>query len=390
MRTGRRPIVGLFGSQNNNAELNGLGLLVSTRPIVSAPQKKLPAPDEAAQAQARKLAKEVYGGDWTAAKTASQKRDLAQKILHAADDSENDPAGRYILLDLARDAATRATDGLLAFEAIDKMAEQFLVDDVELKMNVLATFTKRAKLPADHKAIAEQAAGLVDGAIAHDSLDLALKLCELAIPEARAARETDLLREINARLEQCKVLGKAYHEMQEAVAVLDKTPDDPQANLTVGKYCCFQKGDWEKGLPMLALGQDEGLKAVAGQEIGGLTKAEDQLKVGDAWWDLAEKEHGRIQVSLRGRANFWYQQALPELSGMAKARLEKRIKEYEGVSAGSGEKKTEGSAGTKRGQSIFPVWSPNISTIPRSCRRPSPAWMPNSTSIGPACRPIRT
>ena len=36
----------------------------------------------------------------------------------------------------------------------------------------------------------------------------------------------------------------------------------PPANLTVGKYYCFQKGDWEKGLPMLALGQDETLKAL--------------------------------------------------------------------------------------------------------------------------------
>ena len=70
---------------------------------------------------------------WAAAKIPSQKRDLAQKLLHGADESENDPAGRYILLKLARDAATQAIDGLLAFEAIDKMAEQFQVDDVEMK-----------------------------------------------------------------------------------------------------------------------------------------------------------------------------------------------------------------------------------------------------------------
>ena len=56
-----------------------------------------------------------------------------RKLLHGADESENDPTGRYILLKLARDAATQATDGLLAFEAIDKMAEQFQVDDVEMK-----------------------------------------------------------------------------------------------------------------------------------------------------------------------------------------------------------------------------------------------------------------
>ena len=221
------------------------------------------------------------------------------------------------------------------------MAEQFAVDDVEMKTNVLATFSKRAKSPADHKAIGDQAAGLIDGAIAHDNIDLAVKLCELALPEARASRDADLLREVNARIEQCKVLGKAYREMKEAAAVLDKTPDDPQANLTVGKYYCFQKGDWEKGLPMLALGQDETLKAVAAQEIAGPAKPDDQMKVGDAWWDLAEKEHGQLQATFRSRANYWYQQALPELSGLAKAKLEKRIKECEAASGASEEKKAE-------------------------------------------------
>lgn len=120
---------------------------------------------------------------------------------------------------------------------------------------------------------------------------------------------------------------KAYHEMKEAAAVLDKKPDDPAANLAVGKYYCLRKGDWEKGLPMLALGQDERLKTVAGQEIAGANTAADKVKLGDAWWDLAEKEPGKAQSVLRGRANYWYQQALPDISGLAKAKLEKRIKE---------------------------------------------------------------
>ena len=347
-------VVGLVGSQNNNSELNGLGLILSNKAVAAAPQNKSPLPDEATQAKALKLAKEVYGEAWAAAKAPSQKRDLAQKFLHAADESENDPPSRYILLKLARDVATQATDGLLAFEAIDKMAEQFQVDDVEMKTNVLTAFSKRAKLQADHKALAEQAAGLIDGAIAHEKIDLAVKLCELALPEARASRDPDLLREVKARSEQCRDLAKASREMKEAAAVLDKKPDDAAANLTVGKYYCFQIGDWEKGLPMLALGQDETLKAVAGQEIAGIAKADDKVKVGDAWWDLAEKEHGKVQVTLRGRANYWYQQAMPELSGLAKAKLEKRIKEYEASIAGTEEKKTDGPAAPKRGSKYLP------------------------------------
>ncbi len=347
-------VVGLFGSQGINSQLNGLGLVLSNKPIVADAGKQLPLPDEAAQAKALKLAKEVYGGEGAAAKSPSEKRDFAKKLLHAADESKNDPASRYILLKLARDFAVQASDGLAAFEAIDQMAEQFQVDDVEMKMNVLGTLSKRARSPADHKSIGDEAAGLIDAAIAHDKIDLAAKLCELALPEARASRDPDLLREVKALSDQCKALGKAYREMKEAEAVLDKAPDDPVANLTVGKYDCFQKGDWEKGIPMLALGQDEALKAVAIQEIGGVTKADEQVKVGDAWWDLAEKEQGKMQATLHGRADYWYQLALPQLSGLAKAKLEKRIKEYEAAAEASETKKTESSAAARRAAKYLP------------------------------------
>ena len=134
----------------------------------------------------------------------------------------------------------------------------------------------------------------------------------------------------------------------------------PLANLTVGKYYCFQIGDWEKGLPMLALGQDETLKALAAQEIAGVTKADDQVKVGDAWWNLAEKEQGKVQAALRGRANYWYQQALPELSGLAKAKLEKRIKEYEAASEGTTRRPSRRRQSGRR--NIFPAWLPNTTT----------------------------
>ena len=208
--------VGLFGSQNRNnvninlSPLNGLGLVLSNKPIVvAAPQKRSPPLDEAAQAKALKLAKEVYGESWTAAKTATQKRELAQKLLQGADENENDPTSRYILLKLARDVAAQAGDGMLAFDAIDGMAEQFQVDDVDMKTSVLTALSKRAKSQADHKALGEESVGLIDGAVAHDNIDLAVKLCELALPEARALRDPDLLREVRVRSEQCKALAKA-------------------------------------------------------------------------------------------------------------------------------------------------------------------------------------
>ena len=90
-----RPVVGLFGSQNNQlATQRPWGWSYPNKPIErrQRAQKKSPLPDEAAQAKALKLAKEVYGEEWTAAKTPSQKRELGDRNSStAADESENDP-----------------------------------------------------------------------------------------------------------------------------------------------------------------------------------------------------------------------------------------------------------------------------------------------------------
>ncbi len=40
---------------------------------------------------------------------------------------------------------------------------------------------------------------------------------------------------------------------------LKESPDDPAANLAVGSYLCFNKDQWERGLPMLAKGSDPAL-----------------------------------------------------------------------------------------------------------------------------------
>ena len=45
--------------------------------------------------------------------------------------------------------------------------------------------------------------------------------------------------------------------------VLEKQPGDPTANLAAGRYYCFVKGDWEMGIPMLALGSETALKELA-------------------------------------------------------------------------------------------------------------------------------
>ena len=106
---------------------------------------------------------------------------------------------------------------------------------------------------------------------------------------------------------------------------LEKTPGNPDANLVMGKYYCFAKNDWDKGMPMLALGNDEALKALAVQELQGAASSTEQATLGDGWWNQAENQDERTKKVMKARAGVWYAQALPGLSGLAKGKVEKRL-----------------------------------------------------------------
>ena len=84
------------------------------------------------------------------------------------------------------------------------------------------------------------------------------------------------------------------------MATLKEKPGDTEANLTVGKYECFSKGKWDKGLPMLAKSNDDTLKSLAARDIAGADSSTEQMKLGDAWWNISKE-----------RANYWYDMALP-------------------------------------------------------------------------------
>ena len=109
---------------------------------------------------------------------------------------------------------------------------------------------------------------------------------------------------------------------------MEDDPAEPAANLTAGRYLCFVVGDWEQGVPYLALGSDPGLKAVAIKELRGAASADEQAAIGDMWWDLAETKRGRERDSLRLRAGSWCRQAVPNLAGgLTGLKVKQRLQE---------------------------------------------------------------
>jgi len=299
-------------------------LLANCLPLVA--QELAPVPSDAVQQAAVKLIEEVYGKEHAQAKTSTAKTALANKLLKEAAASE-DLTNRYALLRVARDMATQAGDAETAVRAVEEIGRSFQVDVFQLKGAALSQTRKSASLTKQRKALAEQALALIEEAVARDDFVAAKYLGQLALDSARKARERDLTKRIVTRNKMVTEVAEAYSVAKDAFQTLEESPTDPEANLTAGKYLCFMKGDWNKGIPMLALGKDGETTKLAIKELEGVTDVAGQVALGDGWWALSETKDGLAKERLRERAAVWYRLASPKLAGLAKSKVEKRISE---------------------------------------------------------------
>jgi formylglycine-generating enzyme required for sulfatase activity len=308
--------------------------------VVSSPAKdeKQPVPEGEVVQRSAGVVNDVYKTELQEAKTEQQKSQLANKVLQRADETRNDPAGRYALLRLAYDLAIEAADGNLAVDVVDRMAALYLVkfDLWERKAEVVGTLARQAKRPEDHKAVVQFALTLGAQAQADDTFPVAQQLAKLAVAEAAKARDRGAVEQARAGVKQVEQAVKAFQEVQAALEAIKQKPDDNAAHLTAGRHYCFVKDDWETGLPHLVKSGDAALVQAAGDDLKALADSAGRVPAADGWWDLSEKARGTEQDAMRLRAGFWYKQLLAESgAGLLRARIEKRLEEVARINRAS-------------------------------------------------------
>jgi hypothetical protein len=282
--------------------------------VSTGPPERLAVPDEAAGRQALAVIRETYKEDYRSA----DKFSLAHKLLVKADGSRSDPVARFELLQEAKKVASETNLPEWALEAADALASEYEIPAAEMKAKIVDQAAKM--LPADRRylqerqAVAEVALQVIDEAVAEDNFPVARQMGQQAI---KLSNDREFIQDVRAKNSEVEAAAKVYERVQEAMKTLKLNPRDAAANLIVGKYLCFTKGDWTNGLPMLALGNDAVLKALAADDIQGPASNVEQVKLGDAWWKVAKQ-----------RAVYWYAKAEPGAdSQLQKDTLEKLIRE---------------------------------------------------------------
>jgi hypothetical protein len=291
---------------------------------VIAAGQELPVPEEADLEKALQVVKDVFGNDFAAAKSNIQKQQLVRKMLSTVAETK-DPIDRFALLQVAREIAISAGDGARAFQAVDEMARSFQIDAVRMKAAVLHDLSKKAQTMAQHRSVAEQSFRMADEAIRGDDVLTGSKLADLALAESRKARDSQLGKQIVEWKREFDEVVQVYEKAKRGLEKLETVPTDPTANLDVGKYACFVKGDWRSGLMMLALGNDPQLKELAVREIEPDLEPARRVELADAWWGLAEQTDGLGKTAMFARAAYHYRLAAPQVVGLLNVKTKRRL-----------------------------------------------------------------
>jgi hypothetical protein len=291
---------------------------------------RISSPSEEEQRKVEKVIKDTYKSEYQ--KGAPPERlALAQKLLKEGVEAKADASTQYVLLREAREIAAKGGDHATALSATAETVKVFDVDDLKLKTETWDLLSRSTIATQSPKLLAESYATLSQTAITMDRYDEAFTLAKKAEAFAKDPKLARFLAAIQQQSARAADLQKAYQaqKVKPAAEILRTRPDDADASAVVGKFYCFDKLDWEKGLPLLARGSDETLKSLAEKELARPTDPVAQMTLADEWWTVSTKESnsGR-KKAMQARAVSWYELAEGRLSGPAKEKVQKKVLQY--------------------------------------------------------------
>jgi hypothetical protein len=311
--------------EKQKAPLGGTPSATAPRPKTPDGERLLDLPNDAQQAKALPQVEEIYKADRERATSNTEKERLAEKVFEVGKGTNGNDVARFVLLNYANDVAIEATSLKLVDVIVGEIESHYNVGRTAFRAESMRRLAKITRSEADFSELTRRFTDLAEQAEQADDYEAAATLGAYAIAAASRSeiRETcDVLRLNRERVLEVKNAfdGTVKHRDQ-----LLRDPSDAGANLEMGRFYCFYKGDWEKGLPLLRWGKDAELKSLVDSESKRPTGGANCLAIADAWWMIAQHLEGVAQENVKAHASSWYVKCVDAVNGLDKARAEKRF-----------------------------------------------------------------
>jgi tetratricopeptide (TPR) repeat protein len=278
--------------------------------------------------EAQKLIRKTFADEFTKSKLPELAA-LATKLHEEAQSTKDDLVVRYALFQLASETGARAGDFGLVLKSIDALDQTYAIDALAMKTKVLQDSTTIQQLPPYFRALTDAVMELVEDQVEVDNYKSATQLMAIADAASRRSNSAPHLNRVQLRAKEVAEIAKAYETAKSAGLKLQSSSEDPEASSIWGRFQTFFKGNWGGGLVLLAQSNDSNLKELAAKDLTNPEEAEDQVKLGDAWYKLGESASGVSKKQQWTRAKHWYEMASSKLSGFTKTRVETTMKEIE-------------------------------------------------------------
>jgi len=288
-----------------------------------------PVPDEASQQEHRRTIQEMFKAEYAKTGLADMAALAAALREHALKATPGSPE-RFVLWRESIDLALKAKEGALAMAGARELAKRYdLPDKADFLMGVCREAAKSAPRSEEpRRELGFACLELADCLIADDRLDDAATAVSLARNLTLRLKDTAVKAAVKAQGSEIQRLRAEAARIQPMMKRLSENPDDPAANLAVGRHLCLVREAWDKGLPHL--GRGEGPLALAAQAEAAATAPPQWLAAANAWWALAEAEaEANAKGAMARHAGDLYERARPGLEGLDLTKAEKRIADIE-------------------------------------------------------------
>lgn len=298
-------------------------LLPSLAPSQEA--KKRAIPSKEAQAEINKLLDEIYAPRLAKAqKDPVERAELARTLLDEGRLTKDNAAGRYVQFKMAHDLAAQAGDVATALAAADELARDFIIPAptiFQMKVKMLQQASTVVGAPPDaYQAVIDRALVILDDTLDADDYASSLDLIAAAEQAAKKLRRVALVVAMAKKHDEIEKARKEFSRWQPFADLLTTMPEDAKANLEMGKYHALIKGNWERGLPLLARGGKGNLQGLAQMELGEKVQPLAQAK----GWHVhgATLTDSTMRTNALLRAYHWYQESLSTADEKTRAEID--------------------------------------------------------------------
>ncbi len=290
-------------------------------------REKAPVPDSVTYDAILEKLREVYEPTFRAARRRSDRMALARSMYSKAEELANDPETRFVMFRVVASIAAEAGDIQLMTKALERLNELYDGDLFSLWVEALRVIAKADVDTAEP--MIDAALNAAEEAAARDDFELARELHSMATACARESSSQPHAARIVRVRRDIETARRRYQQLLHSLEKLEHHENDPEANATIGKYYCFAKRQWERGLPFLLKASDLRLVEAARAEQAGPVLPEELVDAGDRWWEYAASNRSDERDALL-RAGYWYLRALSQSrSGLPAIKAEVRVKQLE-------------------------------------------------------------